>query len=78
MQSIQLPLQQQFSLVVFSDGVLEVLPPDNLIEKENYLRNILSKQQGSIEDICAALQINSLDAAPDDIAVLKIDNEMLK
>lgn len=77
-QSIQLPAQQQFSLVVFSDGVLEVLPPDNLIEKENYLRNVLSKQEGSIEDICAALQINSLDAAPDDIAVLKIDNEMLK
>lgn len=77
-ESIQLPYQQPFSLVVFSDGILEVLPPENLIEKENYLRQVLSKKHGSVDEICSALEIVGIEAAPDDIAVLKIDNEMLK
>lgn len=65
-------LPEKFSLVCFSDGVLEILPPENLLEKESYLLAILEDNAKSIESICDTLGIESVKDAPDDIAVLTI------
>lgn len=73
-QSVQLP--RDFSIVVFSDGVLEVLPDMGLIEKETYLQQAMTECSGDIGSIFEALDINEMDTAPDDIAVLKL--EMVK
>ncbi|WNO11694.1 fused response regulator/phosphatase [Teredinibacter sp. KSP-S5-2] len=73
-QSVQ--LSKDFSIVVFSDGVLEVLPNMGLIEKEAYLQQVMSECSGDIGSIFEALGINEMDTAPDDIAVLKL--EMVK
>lgn len=69
-ESVQLP--DKFSLIVFSDGVLEVLPDEGLIDKELHLLQVMEKCDGGIDSICDALNINEMDAAPDDIAILKL------
>lgn len=68
-------LPPQFSLVVFSDGVLEVLPPQDLIEKEAYLLELLSHSDGSLASISRQLKLSNDEAAPDDIAILTISTE---
>ncbi|VUD56820.1 Regulator of RpoS [Thalassocella blandensis] len=71
---IQLP--ENFSLIVFSDGILEILPPEDLIEKENYLLNTVKDNTDSVESILKAFGIDHLDSVPDDIAILKIDSKL--
>ncbi|WP_045860587.1 PP2C family protein-serine/threonine phosphatase [Teredinibacter purpureus] len=77
-----LQLPEDFSLVIFSDGVLEVLPPPQLIEKESYLLQQLADSQlelsaapakgEGVEKLCQVLNLNNLETVPDDIAILKI------
>lgn len=64
-----------FSLVVFSDGVLEVLPPQSLIEKEKYLLDLVGRSGGDLTKLCEQLNLNGREAAPDDIAILTISTE---
>ncbi|WP_075185715.1 response regulator [Teredinibacter haidensis] len=82
--SVQLP--RDFSLVIFSDGILEVLPPSQLIEKESYLLDKLGEQQvmlastsvsSVIEPLCRVLDLDNLEAVPDDIAILEIRGSIL-
>jgi len=60
------------SLVGFSDGVLEVLPPKDLLEKEAYLLELMSGNAQNLTQVLSALQLDTLKSAPDDIAVLSI------
>lgn len=71
---IHLPVSQPYSLIIFSDGILEVLPPQQLIDKERYLKEQLAAHSGDINLLCETLNITEMDTAPDDIAILKIDN----
>lgn len=70
--SAQLP--EDFSLVVFSDGVLEILPPKDLIAKEQHLLDLLGNTPGNLETVCSSLGLNQLEAAPDDIAILILNS----
>lgn len=74
-QTYSLDLPEEYSLVAFSDGVLEVLTASELIGKEDALLKILSRPHMSIDDICTEIGIRGNDSAPDDIAILKIDLE---
>ncbi len=69
-------LPEKFSLIAFSDGILEVIPAEDLIEKENYLLNIVKDNAESVESIIKAFGIHDMESVPDDIAILKIDSEM--
>lgn len=66
------------SLVVFSDGVLEILPPKELIAKEQYLLDLLADTRGDIDRICMRLGLGQLEDAPDDIAIMTINTGDLK
>lgn len=68
-------LPDVFSLVVFSDGILEVLPETELIEKENTLLNVVNDNAKSVESIAESFGIQNLDEVPDDIAILLIESE---
>lgn len=68
----ELELPPRFSLIGFSDGVLEILPPSDLSEKEEYLLELLSKEEGSLKSVCSALALSGLKEAPDDIAILTV------
>lgn len=77
-----LQLPENFTLVVFSDGVLEVLPPRDLIDKEDFLLSALASQRSTlaresfdgsdIDFLCHTLNLDKLETVPDDIAILKI------
>ncbi len=68
-------LSEDFSLVVFSDGVLEILPESELLDKEIALLEKVKGKNKELKDICSDLGVNGVDPVPDDIAILKIRAE---
>ncbi|TDG14146.1 response regulator [Seongchinamella unica] len=65
-------LPDSFMLALFSDGILEILPPKNLIEKEKYFLNVFEQTANSPEEMVTRLGLDQVDTAPDDIAALFI------
>lgn len=71
MHKIQLP--ENFRLLVFSDGVLETFPEQNLIEREAMLKHRLElTQPQTLSEVSTALGLDKITAAVDDIASLVI------
>ncbi|MDX9874070.1 MAG: fused response regulator/phosphatase [Spongiibacteraceae bacterium] len=68
--SLQLP--EQFVLALFSDGVLEVLPGEGVLAREQALLNALSPELASIDAVVDALGLGRRTEVPDDIAVLVV------
>lgn len=69
-QLIQLP--ESFMLALFSDGILEILPPKNLIEKEEYFLDVFEQSAETPEELVTRLGLDKVETAPDDIAALFI------
>jgi serine phosphatase RsbU (regulator of sigma subunit) len=67
---IELP--DSFMLALFSDGILEILPPKNLIEKEKYFLEVFEQAADSPHDLVMRLGLDRVETAPDDIAALFI------
>jgi len=65
---IELP--DTFMLALFSDGILEILPPKNLIEKEKCLLTVFEQTAESPDQLVTHLGLDHMAAAPDDIAAL--------
>ncbi|MFA7555509.1 MAG: SpoIIE family protein phosphatase [Spongiibacteraceae bacterium] len=68
----RLQLPKNFVLTLFTDGILEVLPAEGLVEQEAFLRERLQLAPNSVEGIVAALELSHVVEVPDDIAVLVI------
>ncbi|MFK8048069.1 MAG: SpoIIE family protein phosphatase [Halioglobus sp.] len=68
--SIDLP--EQFMLALFSDGILEILPPKNLIDKERYFLEVFEQTADSPGELVTRLGLDNVETAPDDIAALFI------
>ena len=66
----QVDLPDQFMLALFTDGILEILPPDNLVDKERYFLELFSQSFDSPELVVGKLGLDGVDSAPDDIAAL--------
>jgi len=71
-QIYKLELPSVFSLICFSDGILEVLPQTELVDKESRLLQLTAEQSKNLESVCDALGIQGITETPDDIAVLTI------
>jgi len=67
---IELP--GSFMLALFSDGILEILPPKNLIEKEKYFLGVFERSASSPEELVTELGLDHVETSPDDIAALFI------
>ncbi len=65
-------LPGSFMLALFSDGILEILPPKNLIEKEKYFLEVFEQTSESPEQLATRLGLDRVETAPDDIAALFI------
>ena len=65
-------LPEKFSLVCFSDGVLEILPEETLQQKEARLLELIATSGGTLDSVCNTLAIKEIRDNPDDIAVLAI------
>ena len=65
-------LQQDFELLLFSDGILEIIPQPSLQEKEDSLLEMVRSSAGDLENLAAQLQLDELPEVPDDIAMMAI------
>lgn len=72
-QTLQLP--ENFVLTLFSDGILEVLGVEGVVNQERILLEKLSAGVRQIDDIVAALDLRQVYEVPDDIAVLLISRQ---
>jgi serine phosphatase RsbU (regulator of sigma subunit) len=67
---IELP--DSFMLALFSDGILEILPQNDLIEKEKYFLDVFEHTADSPDELVTRLGLDRVETAPDDIAALFI------
>ncbi len=65
-------LQQDFQLLLFSDGILEIIPQPSLQEKEASLLDMVRISAGDLGHLAALLQLDALPEVPDDIAMMAI------
>lgn len=65
-------LPNAFSLALFSDGILEVLPAEGLLQQEDCLLRTVQASQGSLQGLSTALNLDDISDAPDDIAILMV------
>lgn len=73
-QVYEVDIPEDASLFTFSDGILEILPGGDLLQKEALL---LEKMAGldsikNIDEVCERLGLNDVKDNPDDIAVLMV------
>ncbi len=68
----QIQLPDQFMLALFTDGILEILPPDNLVEKEKYFLEVFDAAAETPEQVVVQLGLDRVSDAPDDIAAMFI------
>lgn len=68
----ELPLRSNFRLLMFSDGILEVIPAKRLDEKERTLLELVSGGSHTIASLSEALNLNEMTEPPDDIAIVSV------
>ena len=72
-------LQDEFTLVVFSDGVLELFDSKDLGEKENQLAaKIQEAKPAQISALKEGLPLQNRDTVPDDVAMLLIQRKRVE
>ena len=65
-------IKNDFTMNLFSDGVLELMDHDSLAEKEEELLNIITESDAGFEAIKDKLNLEHVSDAPDDIALLSV------
>ncbi|MDY6921760.1 MAG: SpoIIE family protein phosphatase [Pseudomonadota bacterium] len=68
----EVSLGDGFHLVIFSDGILELLPQSSVAEKERYLVEIVSQGIHNVDQIIEHLDLRTPDNVPDDIALMTV------
>tara|TARA_R110001592_G_scaffold319321_1_gene596873 strand:- start:25018 stop:26226 length:1209 start_codon:yes stop_codon:yes gene_type:complete len=61
-----------FKIIIFSDGILEVLPEMSLSDKEKLLLEVVSMHGDGIDSLLVSLGLDHYDNLPDDIAVMSV------
>lgn len=65
-------LGDSFELVLFSDGILEVMPQSSVAQKEAHLVEMVGKGIHNIRRILDHLDLHRHQAVPDDIAIMTV------
>jgi len=65
-------LPDGYSVVLFSDGVLDVLPQESLEEKQKVLQDAVRQHGAALPALAAAFGIESRESLPDDVTMLAI------
>jgi len=68
----EVPLEQPFQLILFSDGILEVIKAKSLDEKEKTLLELVSGGRHTIGLLSDALNLDEITELPDDIAIVSV------
>ncbi len=64
------PMAITIMLALFSDGILEILPPKDLVDKEAYFLEVFGQTADSPEELVTYLGLDNVETVPDDIAAL--------
>jgi len=75
-QVFQLPLTAPFRLLMFSDGILEVIPAKRLDEKERTLLELVSGGSHTIASLSEALNLDEMTELPDDITMVSVTDAL--
>lgn len=68
------PLEEPFRLILFSDGILEVIKAKSLDEKEKTLLELVSGGSHTIASLSKALNLDEITELPDDIAIVSVSD----
>lgn len=68
----EVPLEKPFNLILFSDGILEVIKAKSLDEKEKTLLELVSGGSHTIASLSDALNLDEITELPDDIAIVSV------
>ena len=68
-----LEIDSEFSMNLFSDGVLELIDAQSLASKESYLIDLVTSKKGDYQEVYDSLDLDSVADAPDDVALLTIE-----
>ncbi len=68
-----LEIDSEFSMNLFSDGVLELIDAQSLASKESYLIDLVTSKKGDYQEVYDSLDLDSVANAPDDVALLTIE-----
>lgn len=68
----QVDLPEVFTLVMFSDGVFEIMPQQTLKAKEESLLSLVRYGNRSIESLTDHLGLDAVQYVPDDIAIFTV------
>ena len=68
----EVPLHEPFNLIMFSDGILEVIREKSLDEKEKTLLEVVSGGRHTIQSLSDALNLDEITELPDDIAIVSV------
>jgi len=71
-ESRKVDLPETFTMVMFSDGVFEIMPQQTLKAKEEYLLSLVKSGNRSIESLTDHLGLDTVKDVPDDIAVFTV------
>lgn len=69
-QALQLP--DKFRLTMFSDGILELMPQEELLDQEAELLKRCKNPDMNLSALIRDLALDNVEAAPDDIAVFMV------
>ncbi|MNG36809.1 hypothetical protein D3C84_1239590 [compost metagenome] len=68
-------MPEAFSLSLFSDGILDLLPGDTLKQKEAALPQLVAEADGTLEGLRRVFGLANLREMPDDIALLVLSRK---
>lgn len=68
----EIPLPPDFALLLFSDGILEVIRQESMEAKEAWLCQVVEESNGDFVQVKDRLRVNKSITVPDDIAVMSV------
>jgi len=71
-KTYSIELSESFSLVLFSDGIFEVLGQGSLNEKELQVLKLVELADGDLEQLKDKFDLANINDIPDDIAILTV------
>ncbi|WP_336366539.1 PP2C family protein-serine/threonine phosphatase [Marinobacter sp. C2H3] len=72
----EVALDKPFHLLLFSDGILEVIRAKSLEEKERRLLELVSGGRHTIASLNEALSLDAMTELPDDIAIVSVSDSV--
>ncbi len=72
----ELQLPESFKMIMFSDGVFEILTQESTEEKSGYLYSLFTDSASGIESAAGELGLDKRSSFPDDLTFLMIEKNM--